>query len=55
MGPFEYVVERINGDYAELRRTDGDGEIVTVAMALLPPETDEGVRLRFENFSYEVL
>lgn len=55
MGPFEYVVEKINGDYAELRRTDGDGEIVTVAIALLPPETDEGVRLRFENFSYEVL
>lgn len=55
MGPFEYVVERINGDYAELRRTDADGESITVAMALLPPETDEGIRLRFENFSYEVI
>lgn len=56
MGPFEYVVEKIDGDYAILRRTDAPGgDTITVAMALLPPETDEGVRLRWENLEYFVI
>ena len=44
MGPYEYVVESINGDYAALRRTDLEdpGEPMVVAMALLPDGTDIG-------------
>lgn len=57
MGPYEYVVESINGDYAALRRTDLEdtGEPMVVAMALLPDGTDIGARLRWENLSYTLL
>ena len=50
MVPTCYTVTRIDGDYAVMV-TDGGIEN-TVAMALLPPETDEGVRLVWENFTY---
>ena len=39
MGPYEYVVARIDGDYAVLRRTDNDThDEILVARALLPEE-----------------
>ena len=57
MGPYEYVVERIEGEYAYLRRTDVPdwGEPMMIAMALLPEGVDVGTRLRWENLVYEVL
>lgn len=57
MGPYEYVVETINGDYASLRRTDLPipGELMPIAMALLPEGTDIGTRLLWENFSYTII
>ncbi|MDE6709978.1 MAG: DUF3006 domain-containing protein [Oscillospiraceae bacterium] len=56
MGPYEYVVEKIDGDYAVLRRTDIQTEdTVLVARALLPDETDEGTRLLWENLEYSVI
>ena len=56
MGPYEYLVEKIDGDYAFLRRTDIDSDDrMQVARALLPEETDEGTRLRWENLCYTVL
>ncbi len=56
MGPFEYVVIRIDGDYAVLKRTDITSEdTVLVARALLPEETDEGTRLLWENLEYTVI
>ena len=46
MKTFEYVVESLDGDYANLRRTDEESdELKLVARALLPPETGEGTRL----------
>ena len=49
MGPYEYKVVRIDGDYAHLLRTDIDSdETVLVARALLPGEIDEGTRLLWE-------
>lgn len=54
MEPIEYVVTRIDGDYAHLKNVK-TGDDVLVAMALLPDETDEGVRLLWENFTYSVL
>ncbi|MDE7290262.1 MAG: DUF3006 domain-containing protein [Oscillospiraceae bacterium] len=56
MGPYEYIVEKIDGDYAVLRRTDIQTEdTVLVARALLPEEIDEGTRLIWENLEYSVI
>lgn len=56
MGPFTYRVEKIDGDYAVLRRIDSDSDdSILVARALLPEETDEGVTLLWENFTYTVI
>ncbi|MBD5141360.1 MAG: hypothetical protein HDT25_08105 [Ruminococcus sp.] len=56
MGPYEYIVEKIDGDYAVLHRTDIQTEdTVLVARALLPDETDEGTRLIWENLEYSVI
>lgn len=53
MGPVEYTVSRINGDYAVLISQDGIEN--SVAMALLPFGVREGDRLLWENFSYTLL
>ena len=56
MGPFEYIVTRIDGDYAHLKRTDIDSnDDLLVARALLPFETDEGTKLLYECGIYSVL
>ncbi len=55
MGPYFYVVESINGDYAYLKRTDIESdELFQVALALLPDGMDEGTHLRWENLIYEI-
>ena len=53
MQPVVYTVRQINGDYAMLLSESGVENMV--AMALLPPETDEGVKLLWKDFSYSVL
>ena len=56
MEPKDYIVSRIDGDYAILKRTDdGSNDEIIVARALLPEEIDEGIRLHFENLSYEII
>lgn len=56
MNTFYYEVASIDGDYANLKRTDTDSdEIKLVARALLPPEIMEGTRLRYEMMTYEIL
>ena len=51
-----YVVARIDGDYAFLRRTDvEEEELLQVARALLPEEIDEGTALKYEMLSYEII
>lgn len=55
MNIFEYIVEKIDGDYAHLRRTDGvDNDLKLVARALLPSEIMEGVRLKYELYEYSI-
>ena len=50
-----YEVERIDGDYAYLRRTDEvQDEPKLVARALLPDTIMEGSRLKYEMLSYEL-
>ena len=51
-----YRVESIDGDYANLRRTDIESdELKLVARALLPPEIGEGSELKYELMQYELL
>ncbi len=50
-----YEVVTIDGDYANLRRTDIESdELKLVARALLPPEITEGSRLKYEMMQYEM-
>ena len=57
MGPYYYVVESINGDYAYLRRTDieDNGEPFMIALALLPEGVELGTNLLWENLMYTIL
>ena len=51
-----YEVESIDGDSANLRRTDIDSpELKLVARALLPDEIKEGSKLKYEMMQYEVI
>ena len=56
MEPKEYILTRIDGEYAYLKRTDipCDDELF-IARALLPPEADEGSKLRYEMLEYTVI
>ena len=47
-----YTVQKLDGDYAVLLSDEGVEN--RVARALLPEETDEGVRRKCEFFSYMV-
>ena len=48
-----YVVESIDGDYANLKRTDIDSdELKLVARALLPADIAEGSNLKYELMQY---
>lgn len=52
----EYIVERIDGDYAMLRRVDDPkSDLKMTARALLPPEIMEGTRLLYEMMQYTIL
>ena len=56
MEPHDYIVTEIGGDYAYLKQTDADGaEPFQVALALLPPETDIGTKLRSFMGMFEVI
>ena len=51
-----YEVVSIDGDYANLKRTDIDSDdIKPVARALLPAEIVEGTRLKYELMQYEII
>ena len=55
METWYYEVISIDGDYANLRRTDIESdELKLVARALLPPEISEGSRLKYEMRSYSI-
>ena len=56
METFLYEVVRIDGDYANLRRTDEENDdLKLVARALLPPEIKEGTKLLYEWMSYSIV
>ncbi len=52
----DYIVERIDGDYAYLQQEEqSQEELKCVARALLPPEIQEGSRLKYEMLQYEMI
>lgn len=51
-----YIVDSIDGDYANLRRCDvASDDLKLVARALLPENIAEGSKLKYEMFTYELL
>lgn len=55
METWYYEVVSIDGDYANLKRTDIESEdIKLVARALLPEEIAEGTRLKYELMQYSI-
>ena len=53
METWYYVVESIDGDYANLKRTDIEtDELKLVARALLPADIEEGSKLKYELMQY---
>ena len=53
METWYYVVVSIDGDYANLKRTDIDSaDLKLVARALLPEDISEGTKLRYELMQY---
>lgn len=51
-----YEVVSIDGDYANLRRTDIESnDLKLVARALLPAEILEGSKLKYELRQYELI
>lgn len=53
METWYYEVVSIDGDYANLRRTDIESaDLKLVARALLPEEISEGSKLKYEMFEY---
>jgi len=56
METYYYVVESIDGDYANLRRTDIESsELKLVARALLPEGIAEGTQLKYVMFEYSIV
>ena len=53
---FKYIVQKLDGDYAHLKRSDIESdEDFLVARALLPDGIEEGTMLLFENFEYCII
>ncbi len=56
METWYYEVVSIDGDYANLRRTDiKSDDLKLVARALLPSEIVEGSKLKYEMMTYSLL
>ena len=53
METWYYIVDSIDGDYANLKRTDIESdELKLVARALLPADIEEGSNLKYELMQY---
>ena len=54
MEPKDYILDRIDGEYAYLKDIDSGNEIF-IALALLPPGADVGSRIHFEMLEYTLV
>ena len=56
MKAFDYVVESIEGDYANLRQLGAESdELKLVARALLPDAIMVGTKLHYEYMEYSIV
>lgn len=56
MQTFSYVVDSIDGDYANLKRTDVESDdLKLVARALLPEGIAVGTNLIYEMMQYQIV
>ena len=56
METWYYEVVSIDGDYANLKRTDiASDDLKLVARSLLPAEIMEGSKLKYELMQYEII
>lgn len=56
MGPYDYILEDIKGEYAYLKRIDipHEGDLFMIALVLLPMGSDIGSKIHFENLQYSL-
>ena len=54
MEPRDYILDRIEGEYAYLRDEENGNEVF-IALALLPAGADVGSRLHCEMFEYTLI
>ena len=55
LGTTYYLIDSIDGDYANLKLIGADEqEVKLVARALLPAEIREGMKLKYECFQYTI-
>lgn len=54
MEPKDYILIKIEGEYAYLKELDGENEVF-IALALLPAGADIGTKLHSEMFTYTII
>ena len=54
MEPKDYILTKIEGEYAYLKDTESDNEVF-IALALLPQGADVGSKLHCEMFEYTLI
>ncbi len=56
MEPKDYIVEKIEGEYAYLREIGNESdEPIFIALFLLPLGVDVGTKLHYEMLQYEIV
>ena len=56
MLPKDYVIIKIEGEYAYLQEIDGSADdALFIALALLPPGVDVNTRLHYEMLEYTIM
>ena len=51
----DYIVTKIEGEYAYLKEIDTDSEEIFIALFLLPMGVDVGTKLRCEMLQYTII
>jgi hypothetical protein len=55
MQPKDYIVTRIEGEYAYLAEIGNESEEIFIALYLLPLNVDIGTKLHYEFLSYTII
>lgn len=56
MDTMYYIIDSIDGDYANLKRIDKEvDDLLLVARALLPENIKVGTKLKYEMLQYEII